>query len=177
MKTNHLRPKSRGAKLFKELVDDLDLFFTFGNKPRAVLKYGFDGYKKIRDAKEKAYRKQALIQLAAKKFISVKKKSEKYYISLTKIGADEYLRLQLQNLDLLPNGYVCMVVFDIPETERNLRQAIRTLLKEVGFMQTQRSVWISPFDAGELLSKLFQSKTKKSWIKCYTALSHNLRDK
>ena len=38
-----------------------------------------------------------------------------------------------------------MVVFDIPEKEKVLRDAFRTKLKEMGFFQFQESVWVHPY--------------------------------
>ncbi len=39
-----------------------------------------------------------------------------------------------------------LVIFDIPEKSRGERAALRSLLKNYGFQQIQRSVWLSPFD-------------------------------
>ncbi len=44
-----------------------------------------------------------------------------------------------------------LVIFDIPEEERRLRQRLRTLLRELGFMQVQKSVWQSEYDVLEYL--------------------------
>lgn len=44
-----------------------------------------------------------------------------------------------------------MVIFDIPEAKRHLRRQFRTFLVELGFRQTQRSVWLSSYDHRELL--------------------------
>jgi len=39
-----------------------------------------------------------------------------------------------------------LVIFDIEETSRNLRDLFRIKLKELGFGQLQKSVWITPHD-------------------------------
>lgn len=39
-----------------------------------------------------------------------------------------------------------VVVFDIPEKQRHLRDGLRLELKELGFGCWQRSVWVTPFD-------------------------------
>lgn len=44
------------------------------------------------------------------------------------------------------DGQWRVVVFDIPEKYRDVRDDFRRLLKKLGFALWQRSVWISPFD-------------------------------
>ena len=45
-----------------------------------------------------------------------------------------------------------MVMFDIPEEKRKLRNIIRFHLKKIGFIQIQGSVWIYPFPCGEIVT-------------------------
>ena len=42
-----------------------------------------------------------------------------------------------------------LVIFDIPESRKQARNALRDKLKEMNFYQCQRSVWIHPFPCGE----------------------------
>lgn len=44
-----------------------------------------------------------------------------------------------------------MVVFDIPEKYRRLRNQVRGILKRAGFKQLQQSVWIFPYECEELV--------------------------
>ena len=44
-----------------------------------------------------------------------------------------------------------MVVFDIPEKYRRLRNQIRAILKRAGFVQLQQSVWIFPHECAEFV--------------------------
>ncbi len=46
-----------------------------------------------------------------------------------------------------------LVIFDIPETKRKLRDNFRNLLKEIGYGMLTSSVWISPWDKGELIKR------------------------
>lgn len=51
-----------------------------------------------------------------------------------------------------------IVIFDVPEALRGARNDIRRLLKELGFMQLQLSVWIHPlpcFDKFEQLKRIY----------------------
>jgi len=46
------------------------------------------------------------------------------------------------------------VIFDIPETDRKLRRIFRQRLRDLEFINLQRSVWISPYDSKSEVVKL-----------------------
>lgn len=48
-------------------------------------------------------------------------------------------------------GAGLMVVFDIPEAERNKRAALRALLRQLKFVQIQKSVWMTKYECREYL--------------------------
>ncbi len=45
-----------------------------------------------------------------------------------------------------------MVIFDIPERRRGVRERLRRLMRECGFLGIQKSVWLSPYDCEELIA-------------------------
>ncbi len=45
-----------------------------------------------------------------------------------------------------------MVIFDIPERRRGVRERLRRLMHECGFLRIQDSVWLSPYDCEELIA-------------------------
>ncbi len=47
-----------------------------------------------------------------------------------------------------------VLVFDIPEKRRGLREKIRNMLVMVGFVRLQDSVWIYPYDCEDLITLL-----------------------
>lgn len=51
-----------------------------------------------------------------------------------------------------------IVAYDFPEQQRSHRNALRYVLKKIGFLQIQKSVWIFPYDTS-LLSDLFARDT------------------
>ncbi|MBI4999329.1 hypothetical protein HZB97_00975 [Candidatus Gottesmanbacteria bacterium] len=46
-----------------------------------------------------------------------------------------------------------MVIFDIPEITRVKREALRKKLKDLGFAQWQKSVYVTPFDVGQEIAE------------------------
>jgi len=61
-----------------------------------------------------------------------------------------------------------VVIFDVPESERHLRDVLRYNLKEIGFVMVQMSVWAYPFDVFEELEILIPDIRKHKWIKLMT---------
>src|SRR3990167_4461122 len=45
-----------------------------------------------------------------------------------------------------------MVIFDIPERRRGVRERLRRLMHQCGFLGIQKSVWLSPYDCEELIA-------------------------
>lgn len=45
-----------------------------------------------------------------------------------------------------------MVIFDIPERRRAVRERLRRLMNEFGFLRLQDSIWISPYDCEDLVA-------------------------
>lgn len=52
-----------------------------------------------------------------------------------------------------------MLIFDIPERKRNIRDKIRQILSNIGFVKIQQSVWIYPYDCEDLVT-LFKANFK-----------------
>jgi len=55
------------------------------------------------------------------------------------------------------DGFWRMLIFDIPEKEKKLRDILRGRLKEFGFGKWQKSVYISPFDIGKEVAEFIKS--------------------
>src|SRR3989344_1021605 len=52
------------------------------------------------------------------------------------------------------DGKFRMLSFDIKETRRKTRDQLRFALKQIGFYQLQKSVWVFPYDCEELVTLL-----------------------
>lgn len=70
-------------------------------------------------------------------------------LTLTDAGKKRVLRYNLDQLKIqrpkIWDGYWRIIVFDIPESSRGARDALRDKMKELGFYQLQKSVWVYPF--------------------------------
>jgi len=70
-------------------------------------------------------------------------------IVITDRGKEKLLRYNLDDLEIKKpkkwDGIWRVVTFDIPESERSARNALRSKLKELGFHQLHKSVFIYPY--------------------------------
>lgn len=88
--------------------------------------------------------------LNRKGLIKYKRKGKQIYISLTLKGKKYAQELQIDELKIQrPKRWDKkwrIFMFDIPHKMRIVREALRGKLKELGFVQLQKSVWLYPFD-------------------------------
>jgi len=94
--------------------------------------------------------------------IETRVKDGQIYISLTVAGKEKAGYFQINDLEIKRpktwDGKWRIVIFDIAELKKLHREAFRGKLKELGFYQLQKSVWLYPFDCEteiELLRDFF----------------------
>jgi DNA-binding transcriptional regulator PaaX len=85
-------------------------------------------------------------------------KNTKGFLSLTNQGMEKLKRYELSDYKLvIPRVWDRkwrVLIFDIPEYRRGLREKIRLTLLSIGFKRVQDSVWVFPYDCAELISLL-----------------------
>ena len=98
-------------------------------------------------------------RLAQKGLVQFTKRGGKNYMELTPHGRQ--MLEQEQQRDMLIerskrkwDGRWRMVVFDIPEKYRKTRDRLRLVLRSLGFVQLQASVWVYPYDCEEVVTLL-----------------------
>ena len=110
----------------------------------------------------------AFYNLRSQNLIEIKDDGKQIYISLTEKGRKKAGYMQIDALDIKEpkvwDKKWRIVIFDISELKRVYREAFRGKLKELGFYQLQKSVWIHPFDCRaeiELLRDFFGLKERE----------------
>jgi DNA-binding transcriptional regulator PaaX len=63
-----------------------------------------------------------------------------------------------------------MVIFDIPENYRGKRSQLRLVLRELKFVQVQKSVWITRYEIREYLQSEIERLKLKKFIKIFEAI-------
>lgn len=129
------------AVLAPNALQSLEMFY--GNK-----KKGFHQY----------YINNVINRLKNKGFIEFRKKNGKTFIYLTEKGRQNLLKYQLQELTIKkPKKWDKkwrILIFDIKEYKRQLRDSLRKELVNLGFLRLQDSVWVYPYECEEIVIML-----------------------
>ena len=104
-------------------------------------------------------RHEEVIKRSSKRLISqglLKWESNK--LTLTPGGEAALRRLELKEFDVLkPKKWDKrwrVLIFDIPESRKGLRNKVRSTLRAIGFVPLQASVWVYPYDCEDLITLL-----------------------
>ncbi len=81
-------------------------------------------------------------------------------VVLTKFGFEVVKKIKLDEMKIDKprkwDGKWRMVIFDIPEENRQARDGFRGYLKRLSFFELQRSVWVHPYDCVEQIQCLIE---------------------
>ncbi len=117
----------------------------------------------FRDKKERKYDpkyhiKKAVTRLKNRGLIEFQNKGGKTFIRLTSKGKGELLKYQLQEMTIKKpknwDGKWRVIIFDIAEQKRRIRDGLRKELINLGFLKLQDSVWVHPYDCEEVIIML-----------------------
>lgn len=103
--------------------------------------------------------RRAISRAKQKQYIEKRAGTGGAELILTKAGEEKVLkRFPLLKLAAkLWKGWWLVVTFDIPETEMLSRKSIRRQLVNIGFAQWQKSVYVSPHDISDDLSRVLKN--------------------
>lgn len=84
----------------------------------------------------------------------------------TTTGSDRLRKIQFSHLEMAKpwDGKWRIVMYDIPEEKKAAREQIRRLIKQLGFVQLQRSVWIHPLPCFEEFIRIKQAHSLESTL-------------
>ncbi len=102
--------------------------------------------------------RQAIYRLDKKGWIILKKKGDKWQIALSQQGRKVLLLYEAGVKHIRkPKKWDRkwrILIFDIPESRKTVRELIRKSLKNLSFRWIQDSVWIHPYECREVLELL-----------------------
>ncbi|OGK19034.1 CRISPR-associated endonuclease Cas2 [Candidatus Roizmanbacteria bacterium RIFCSPHIGHO2_01_FULL_39_8] len=117
--------------------------------------------------------KRVLQNLEKKEILSLEMKGNDVYVHLkdwlqpTIVKYSLRQILELKRRERKWNGKWFMVMFDVPESQRNKRVYLRSFLKDIGFFQYQKSVYLFPYECEKeiaLIKKIIESGKYMSYI-------------
>ena len=101
------------------------------------------------------------------------------YLEKYRLKDVEYLRLSskgsaaLLGIDRKRDGKWKMIIFDIPESQREVRDYLRTKLRQIGFKKWQNSIWITPYTLPPDLLKEMRDLSNRLFIRLIVVESIN----
>ncbi len=119
-----------------------------------------------RKARQREYEEREWLRdLKRRKLIETKRMGEKLMVRLTARGWQQALRDRIKCTRKKCNAGVCFVIFDVPESERRVRDTLRAVLSDCGFTMVQKSVWMTRKDVLEPLCALLQGANLQQWVR------------
>ena len=114
-------------------------------------------YSKWRDLDKKRFNDN-LKRLERERIVRIYLKNNQFVLELTNKGKNKVFDLLNKDTQYqIPKKWDCkwrMVIFDIPDEDKNDRDAFRWRLKAIGFYQLQESVFVFPFDCKDYIDYL-----------------------
>ena len=110
-------------------------------------------------ARLKYQTKGVLTRLRMKGEIEFEERDGKRCVRLTERG-EEMLALEQQRMGLAnakPRKWdhrYRLVMFDVPERRKKIRERLRFEMREIGFLRIQDSAWVYPYDCEEFIALL-----------------------
>lgn len=159
---------NKTSKILLSLLKELGNFYEGGmNSYRGYHHLPKQEREFFKDRKE--YMRLKALERAKK--IKLRKVGDEIMYQFTQDGVIKALKNRIISCEaLLPEGEVCIVVFDIPEDIATVRKMLRRLLKKAGFYMIQRSVWEIDKEVVDDLRFLFRLLKVEKYVRVYRAL-------
>lgn len=131
----------------------------------------------VKNKKKKISKREigiALSGLKRRKFIKIiKEKDGKARVKLTNKGRKRILEMSLELVKIKKpekwDGKWRIVIFDIPVEKNLAREALRSKMKNLGFCQLQKSVWINPYECEDEILFIADAYGVEKYVEIITA--------
>ena len=112
---------------------------------------------------------QFIYYLKKRGYIKIENLKQKQAVLLTQKGADKILKIKLKTKEKKKraDGKWQMLIFDIPETKRRLRDLLRDSLRFLGYEMLQKSIWVCPNDIFKETEILLRKYSLDQYVKLF----------
>jgi len=148
-----------------------ELYYFLG--PRTMKEVCCPGFHRLRYDYEKRqgrkYFSQFIYYLKKKGYIKIKNLENKQGILLTKKGEEKALKakFKIKRKNKRKDGKWQMLIFDIPEKKRKLRDLFRENLHFLGYKLLQQSVWVCPYDVLRETEKIIREHSLDEYVRLF----------
>ena len=129
----------------------------------------YDLKKQYERQKEKQKFTQLIYRLKKNGYIKIKKLEQNEGVILTKKGAEKVLKAKLKTKDKQKrqDGKWQMIIFDIPEEKRHLRNLLREKLRLLEYKMLQQSIWICPYNVQKETELILKKHSLDQYVKLF----------
>jgi len=112
---------------------------------------------------------KVIYYLKRKGYIKIKNLEQKQAVLITKKGKDKILKIgfKIKNKKKRKDGKWQMLIFDIPEKKRFLRDLLRENLHLLGYKMLQQSVWVCPYDVLKETEAILRRYSLDPYVKLF----------
>jgi len=156
--------------LFKLLAEgeSSDLF-----APRRIKTVCYPDFYKLQKLHEKEKMKmrlsQVILYLKKQGYIKIKNLKQKQGFILTKKGLEKTLKIKLKMIKKKRRADKKweMIIFDIPENKRILRDTLRENLQLLDYKMLQKSIWVCPYDVLKETEEIIHNHSLDPYVKIF----------
>jgi len=112
---------------------------------------------------------QLVYYLKRKGYIKIQNLEHKQGVLLTRKGAEKVLKIQdkIEQKQKRKDGKWQMVIFDIPEKKKGLREILRGALRAIGYERLQDSVWVCAYDVEKETELILRNHGIDPYVKVF----------
>jgi DNA-binding transcriptional regulator PaaX len=112
---------------------------------------------------------QLIYRLKKNGYIEIKNFKQNKGAVLTKKGTEKVLKIKLKIKEKKkrPDKKWQMIIFDIPEKERHLRNLLRDYLRLLEYKMLQQSIWICPYDVLKETELILRKYSLDPYVKLF----------
>jgi len=112
---------------------------------------------------------QLIYYLKKKGYIRIKNLEQKQGVILTKKGKEKVLKVKfkIKEKKRRKDGKFEMIIFDIPEKKRHLRNLLREALHLLGYQMLQQSVWVCPYEVLEETEEIVRKYSLDPYVRIF----------
>jgi len=150
-------------------VEDVFHFLGLGSWREVFVPPSFSIQRLYEKRKAKQKFNDFIRYLIKQGYIKVKALEPNSGVILTQKGMEKVLKIALGRTEKKrrKDGKWVMIIFDIPERKRTLRDLLRRNLQILGFKFFQKSIWVCPYDVLKEAQGIIQAYNLENYVRIF----------
>ena len=154
---------------YTEKLDKTFDIFAYRTIEEAYCPTLYDLKNQYKRRRSKQQFSQLIYRLKRNGYIKIKNLEQNKGVVLTKKGTEKVLKakFRIKTKQKRPDGKWQMIIFDIPEEKRFLRDLLRDNLRLLGYRILQQSIWVCPYNVFKETESFLRKYSIDPYIKLF----------